>query len=208
MRLLITAGPTREYLDPVRFITNGSSGKMGYACAVAALRRGHQVTLVSGPVALAAPEGAALIRVVSSEQMGQVVRRHFEQCDCVIMAAAVGDYRPVERQSQKIKKTAQQLNLQLEKTVDILAGLGQAKTHQTLIGFAVEDHAARQNARRKMLAKNLDAIVLNSPAALGASHSDAQILCPDGTWQRFEQVRKEVLATAIVKLAEKLREPG
>jgi len=134
--------------------------------------------------------------------MAQAVRRHFTRCDCVIMTAAVSDYRPKRRQAHKIKKTGQHLTLKLEPCDDILAQLGREKTHQVLIGFALEDHAARQNARRKLSAKNLDAIVLNSPAALGATRCDAQILARRGKWQRFSQVRKEALAKAIIKLAE------
>ena len=146
LHFLITAGPTREYLDSVRFISNASTGKMGYACATAALNRGHKVTLISGPVHLEAPKQANLINVTTSEQMAQAVFDHFSQCDCVIMTAAVGDYQPQQTEKTKIKKSDQNLTLRLKPTTDILATLGRRKTHQVLIGFAVEDHQPQHHA--------------------------------------------------------------
>lgn len=208
MHFLITAGPTREYIDPVRFISNGSTGKMGYACAAAALRRGHEVTLVSGPVSLAAPSGLRCIDVVTSDQMARAVHDHFGRCDCVIMTAAVGDYKPRQPKKQKIEKTDRPFTLVLKRTVDILAKLGQTKKHQVLIGFAMQDRAGRRNAQMKMVRKNLDAIVLNSPKAFGADRTEVQILRRDGKWQGLGQVRKTTAATAIIKLAEKLVKDG
>lgn len=205
MHFLITAGPTREYIDPVRFISNGSTGKMGYACAAAAVRRGHKVTLVSGPVGLAAPKKVRLIRVISSNEMADAAIGNFARCDCVIMTAAVGDYKPQKPADQKIKKTDQPLILKLQRTIDILAELGRVKEEQLLIGFAVQDRSARQNARRKMTEKNLDAVVLNSPASFGADRIDAQILQRSGGWENFPRISKKVLATTLVKLAEKAR---
>jgi phosphopantothenoylcysteine decarboxylase / phosphopantothenate---cysteine ligase len=204
MHILITAGPTREYIDPVRFISNGSTGKMGYACAESALGRGHKVTLISGPVSLAAPKGAKLVRVMTSDEMAEAVRERFGGCDCVIMAAAVGDYKPEKRRREKIRKTDDGLVLKLGRTVDILAELGREKVGQKLIGFAVQDRAGRQNARRKMKAKCLDAIVLNGPAAFGADRSDAEILVRGGQWECFRQVSKARLGGCIVRLAEKI----
>ena len=203
MHFLITAGPTREYIDPVRFISNGSTGKMGYACAVAAVRRGHKVTLVSGPVGLAAPKKVRLVRVISSNEMANAVMGNFARCDCVIMTAAVGDYKPQKPANQKIKKTDQPLILKLQRTIDILAELGRIKEEQLLIGFAVQDRSGRQNARRKMAEKNLDAIVLNSPASFGADRIDAQVLQRGGGWENFSKISKKVLATTLVKFAEK-----
>lgn len=204
MHFLITAGPTREYIDPVRFLSNPSTGKMGYACVKAALRRGHKVTLISGPVDLPRPAGARLIKVISSDQMYQSVRDHYERCNCVIMAAAVCDYRPARPSKQKIQKRDRDLTLKLQRTVDILAELGKLKTHQILIGFAVQDRAGQQNARKKLNAKNLDAIILNSPASFGADTADMQILTRSGPWQTYPNIRKNTLATHIIKLAEKL----
>ncbi|MCK4627966.1 MAG: phosphopantothenoylcysteine decarboxylase [Sedimentisphaerales bacterium] len=203
MHFLITAGPTREYIDPVRFISNGSTGKMGYACATAAIRRGHKVTLVSGPVNLTKPKGVKLIKVTTSDEMAKAVRAVFDRCDCVIMTAAVCDYKPEKPANQKIKKTDQPFSLKLKRTIDILAELGRVKEEHLLIGFAVQDRSARQNARRKMSQKNLDVVVLNSPAAFGADRTDAQILPHGGSWEKFPNTRKNTLATAIVRLAER-----
>ena len=204
MHFLITAGPTREYIDPVRFITNGSTGKMGYACAAAAGRRGHKVTLISGPVDISAPKGVRPIKVTTSDQMNQAVRKHFETCDCVIMTAAVCDYQPAGIQNQKISKSNRPMTLRLQPTEDILAGLGKNKKQQVLIGFAVQDRSARRKALAKLNAKNLDAIILNSPASFGADRTDYQILQRQGRWETYPNIRKAVLATNIVKLAEKL----
>ena len=137
MRFLITAGPTREYLDSVRFLTNGSSGRMGYACASAALRRGHKVVLVSGPVELPRPKGVRLVQVVSSEQMREAVCEQVPGCDCVVMTAAVCDYRPQHRHEHKLAKTGENLTLELERTTDILAELGNSGLDKVLIGFAL-----------------------------------------------------------------------
>jgi len=204
MHLLITAGPTREYLDPVRFITNASSGQMGYACAAAALRRKHQVTLITGPVHLNPPKGAKLIKVLTCEQMYRAVRQHFPSCDCLIMTAAVGDYRPQKINPHKIKKNNHDLTLKLTRTTDILAQISLARTQQILIGFAVEDRSPRRAAQKKLIAKNLDAIILNSPAAFGTADTDAHILTRDGSWQNFPHVPKKTFATAIIKLAQNL----
>ena len=206
LKFLITAGPTREYLDPVRFITNASSGKMGYACAAAAQRREHKVTLVSGPVELKAPKGSKRITVMTGAEMYQAVREYYEKCDCVIMTAAVGDYKPKRTLRFKIKKEQDALNLELVRTKDILADLGRRKQNQILIGFAVQDRAARSHAKRKLLDKNLDAIVLNSPSAFGADKTDVEILTRDLDWQTFPAITKTRLATRLIRLAENLIE--
>ena len=177
---------------------------MGYACAAAAVKRGHKVTLVSGSVSLAVPEGVKVIKVVSSDDMAQAVQGCFAECDCVIMAAAVGDYKPQRQRKNKLQKSGAGLTLKLRGTIDILAGLGRAKANQILIGFAVQDKAARQRARQKMKAKNLDAIVLNSPAAFGAIRTDVQILERGGKWQCLSQVSKIRIADKIIRLAEKI----
>jgi len=209
MRFLITAGPTREYLDSVRFISNGSSGKMGFACAAAARRRGHQVTLVAGPVDLTCPSGVKLIRVVSSEEMAQAVQHVFASCDCVIMTAAVCDYKPAKPAKYKIPKIRRKVTFALERTTDILAGLGREKRDQILIGFALQDRAGRRNAQRKMQLKNLDAVILNSPASLGADRCDAQLLTArDNHWQSHPNISKSNLAALIIKTAEKLSQPN
>jgi len=204
MHFLITAGPTREYLDSVRFLTNASTGKTGYACAQAARKRGHRVTLVTGPVTLAGPKGVQVVKCVSAAQMAQAVKIHFTRCDCVIMTAAVCDYRPQHIAPHKTAKTRGKLSLELERTEDILAALGAAKQQQLLIGFALQDRAPRRTARRKMAAKDLDVIVLNTPAALGADRSDIEILTRGGAWQTFPALAKTALADKLIRLAERL----
>ncbi len=204
MHFLITAGPTREYLDPVRFITNASTGKMGYACVEAALKRNHKVTLISGPVALEKPKGAKLISVISSQDMARATFDEYPNCDCVIMTAAVSDYRPASCYDHKIKKTPGPMNVRFERTTDILDKLGQQKTNQILIGFAVQDKAPRKNAKDKLQRKNLDAIILNSPAAFASNRSDIQILVRGKSWQELNNKTKKSTGTTIIKLAESI----
>ncbi|MDE3084275.1 MAG: phosphopantothenoylcysteine decarboxylase [Verrucomicrobiota bacterium] len=162
-RCLITAGPTREYLDPVRFLSNGSSGKMGYALAEAALARGWQVDLVSGPVALAAPEGAVLYRVTSANEMLASCASLFAECDLFIAVAAVADFRPKIVAKEKIKKAAAEgMTLELVPTVDILKALAAHKRpNQIVVGFAAETSDIENSARCKLAEKKLDWIVAN-----------------------------------------------
>jgi len=162
MRVLVSAGPTREYIDPVRFITNRSSGKMGYAVAQAALERGCEVVLVTGPVAITPPAGARVIRVESAAQMAEAVKREAAECDMVVMAAAVADYRPARIAAHKLKKQSGGMTLELERTEDILAALGAAKKPgQVLVGFAAETDDLLENAAAKLRRKNLDWIAAN-----------------------------------------------
>jgi len=163
-RFLVTAGATREPIDPVRFITNRSSGRMGYALAEAAVALGAETTLISGPVSLKPPPGVKLIAVESTAEMARTVKREFKKSDCLIMAAAPADYAPVSRAGQKIKKSSGALKLDLSPTVDILREIGKLKRDdQRVIGFALETEDGLANARRKLKEKNLDMIVLNSP---------------------------------------------
>lgn len=162
MKVLITAGPTREKIDAVRFISNRSTGKMGYALAAAARDAGCDVTLISGPTALADVEGVRMIRVESAAEMAEQVFAVSDDCDAVIMAAAVADYRPAVHYENKMKKTDGPLSLVLERTADILAGLGKCKkAGQRLIGFAAESEDLIKNAAGKMQRKNLDWIAGN-----------------------------------------------
>jgi len=204
MRFLITAGPTREYLDPVRFISNGSTGKMGYACAEAARDMGHKVTLITGPVDIAPPRGVKLVRVICSDEMAEAVYKNFRSCDCVIMTAAVSDYKPCQQYKHKMQKGQCGITIDLQRTTDILAQLGEEKDSQILIGFALQDKSPRQNARRKLKQKNLDAIVLNAPLSFGAERISAQILCRGQKWRVLPQMSKISLARRLVKLAEEL----
>jgi phosphopantothenoylcysteine decarboxylase / phosphopantothenate---cysteine ligase len=170
--VLVTAGPTREDIDPVRFLTNRSSGKMGYALAEAAARRGARVVLVSGPTDLQIPEGVDWVPVRSTEEMRSAVREHSAEANVVIMAAAVADYRPAAARPQKIKRGGERLTLELEPTPDILAGLARERTganqRQILVGFAAETDLVPENARAKLARKGADMIVANDVTQEGA----------------------------------------
>jgi phosphopantothenoylcysteine decarboxylase/phosphopantothenate--cysteine ligase len=188
MRILITAGPTREYLDDVRFLSNASSGKMGYALTQAALEAGHTVVLVSGPTALAPPAGCEFHSVETTGEMYDQCAAVFPQCDGVIGAAAVCDYRPRERISGKIGKTGKPLQLELVETPDVLAELGRRKqaAKQWVVGFALESGNGRENALRKLKAKGCDAILLNHPSVIGTDTSRVELIDKSGltvaTW--------------------------
>jgi phosphopantothenoylcysteine decarboxylase / phosphopantothenate---cysteine ligase len=166
--VLVTAGATREDIDPVRFLTNRSSGKMGYALAEAAARRGARVVLVSGPTDLRVPEGVDWIPVRSTEEMRNAVRERAAEASVVIMAAAVSDYRPAAAQSQKMKRGDERLVLELEPTPDILAELGREKGSRILVGFAAETDRVEENARGKLVRKGADMIVANDVTQEGA----------------------------------------
>ena len=166
--ILVTAGPTCEDIDPVRFLTNRSSGKMGYALAEAARRRGARVVLVSGPTDLTVPEGVDWVPVRATEEMHQAVRDRAAEAKIVIMAAAVSDYRPAAAQRQKIKRGEQSFTLELDPTPDILAELGRGKRDQVLIGFAAETNSVAENARGKLARKGADMIVANDVTQEGA----------------------------------------
>jgi phosphopantothenoylcysteine decarboxylase/phosphopantothenate--cysteine ligase len=202
-RFLITAGPTREYLDPIRFFSNPSSGKMGYALARAALRAGARVTLVSGPVALKAPAGARLVRVESAEEMRRAVRRFSRDADVIVMAAAVADYRPARRLRRKMKKGDSSLSVEMVRTRDILAELGREQVHRILVGFAAETGDPLREARRKLLEKNLDLVVGNDislPAAgFGSATTLAVMIDRTGEVRRLPLMRKDRLARIIVR---------
>jgi phosphopantothenoylcysteine synthetase/decarboxylase len=178
MRVLITAGPTREPVDPVRFLGNRSSGKMGYALAAAALEAGDEVTLVSGPVALPPPAGARLIRVETAREMFDAVRTGIPTCDAAIFAAAVADYRPVAAAKNKIKKSGARLVLELEPTEDILgAARGMFGFQGYLAGFAAETRDLEENAVEKLRRKGCDLIVANdvSSSETGFDSDDNEV---------------------------------
>jgi phosphopantothenoylcysteine decarboxylase/phosphopantothenate--cysteine ligase len=166
--VLVTAGPTREDIDPVRFLTNRSSGKMGYAVAEAASRRGARVVLISGPTDLPVPEGVDWVPVRTTEEMRNAVRERAREAQVVIMAAAVSDYRPAAAQSQKLKRGDDRLTLELEPTPDILAELGREKGSRILVGFAAETDHLAENARGKLARKGADMIVANDVTQEGA----------------------------------------
>ncbi|HEX42185.1 MAG TPA: phosphopantothenoylcysteine decarboxylase [Phycisphaerales bacterium] len=202
MRFLITAGGTREYIDPVRFISNASSGRMGYALARAALRRGCEVVLVAAPTGLKAPCGAELVSVESAQEMFRAVKAYFDECDCLIMAAAVADYRPTQRAARKLKKGRGGLTLRLKPTDDILKWAGMHKRPgQVLVGFALEDRSVLQAARRKLVEKRLDMIVANTPTAVAQERSSVDILTADGQHLAIEDQSKQLTARRIIRMA-------
>ena len=168
-RVLVTAGPTQEAIDPVRYITNHSSGKMGYAIAEAARNRGAEVVLVSGQVAISPPERVKLVSVVSAQDMAEAVFEHFDATDILIMAAAVADYRPAEIADQKIKKKDGDMVIRLARTTDILGTIaGKKKDGQFICGFSMETENLLENSRKKLEKKKLDMIAANSIAEPGA----------------------------------------
>ncbi len=187
-RCLLTAGPTREPIDAVRFLSNGSSGKMGYALAAELARRGWEVDLVSGPVALACPAGVRRHSVTTAAEMYEACRPRFAACDCFIAVAAVADFRPRATAAGKIKKDAASLTLELEPTVDILRTLAaQKRSDQTVVGFAAETTDVEAYARRKMAEKNLDWIVANDVGqpGIGMETDDNAVLLLGKTGQRL-----------------------
>jgi len=202
LRILITAGPTREFFDTIRFISNPSSGKMGYALAAAAVERGHRVTLVSGPVSLDPPEGVRLRRVVSAAEMAAAARAAFARADAAIFTAAVCDYRPERRLRRKLRKQAHTLTVRLVPTEDIAASLGRIKGPRVTIGFAMEDHNPRRHAADKLERKRCDAIILNGPENVGSDRATVEVLVAGWGWSRPWRGTKKQLAYRIIELAE------
>ncbi len=200
--ILITAGPTREAIDPVRFISNHSSGKMGYALARSAVRRGAKVILISGPVALSPPVGVELVRVESAADMLQATMHRVAECTVVIKSAAVADYRVAQPNSQKIKKHDDRMVLDLLKNTDILAGLGALPERPFLVGFAAETSNLTEYATTKLVSKNLDMIVANdvsrSDAGFNVDTNRAVFLFRDGSRQQHDLMSKNALADLIL----------
>jgi phosphopantothenoylcysteine decarboxylase / phosphopantothenate---cysteine ligase len=204
--VLITAGPTREAIDPVRYISNRSSGKMGYALAEAALRRGARVLLVSGPTALKAPEGAEFVRVETAAEMRQAVLAHAADATIIVKAAAVADYRPKNPAPQKMKRHAFQLDL--EPTADIAAELGARKDNQIVVGFAAETENVLENARKKLVTKTLDAIVANDVSQPGIgmdSDRNAVTIITAAEVVDVPEAPKVVIAQRILDVIHRLR---
>ena len=210
--VLVTAGPTCEALDPVRFLSNPSTGAMGFALAAAARARGADVTLVSGPTVLETPPGVRRINVTTADEMHEAVQAH-QDADMVFAAAAVSDYAPARTSKEKIKKGEDDLVLHLRRTPDVLAALGKAKTPgQTLVGFALETHNGLQNARRKLAAKNLDWIVLNMQGERGAGFGDGTnrvtLLSREGDEEALPLMPKADVARAILERVVGMGEEG
>lgn len=206
LHIVITAGPTREYFDSVRFITNASSGKMGYAVARAAAVRGHTVTLISGPVHLPPPADVRTIQVVTAAKMAAAAKRIFPRADVAILTAAVCDYRPAERSKKKLKKSAEPEATTLVPTEDIAASLGKhKKARQLTVCFALEDHQGREFAEQKLERKNADAIVLNGVHVLGSDAAGGvEFLVRGGTWRRWKTASKEAIADQLINEIEQM----
>ena len=204
VRLVVTAGPTREVLDPVRYLTNHSSGKMGYAIARQAANRGADVVLVSGPSSQAVPANVTLVPVQSARDMFEAVKQQYAQADIVIKAAAVADYRPKTVASQKIKKSDGDMVLELERNPDILAWLGEHKNHQILMGFAAETNDVKQHALGKLQRKHLDFIAANDVtqqhSGFGKDTNQITVYGADGSVHELPVLSKEDAADCLLNL--------
>jgi phosphopantothenoylcysteine decarboxylase / phosphopantothenate---cysteine ligase len=209
-KILVTAGPTHEPIDPVRFIGNRSSGKMGFAIANAAAQRGADVTLISGPVALGTPKNVSRVDVETAEQMHEAVTRHAKKCDAIIMSAAVADYAPKKPAANKIKKhgSTEGLTLELKPTLDILRDLGAKKNGTVLVGFALETEDEVKNAKDKLRKKNLDFIVLNSTrdqgSAFGSDTNVVTVISKNGKVEKLSTMPKFDVALEILDRVAKL----
>lgn len=216
--IVITAGPTREYLDDVRYLSNGSSGRMGCALAAAALAAGHAPTLVLGPVAIEPPAGATVVPVVSALEMQQAAVAAFEHAEVAIAAAAVSDYRPVDRKAGKPPRAAERIQIDLVRNPDIVAGLGSSKARgvtapRVVVGFALEStraglQAAIARGREKLRHKHLDLVVVNLHDAIDATGSEVVLCFADGRDERLPRQDKSVTARRIVDAAVALHESG
>jgi len=211
LHILVTAGPTREHIDPVRFLSNESSGRMGFAVAEAAARRGHRVTLVAGPVGLPTPAGVERCDVVSARQMLAQARKAFRSADALVMAAAVADYRPRRRWAGKWRvkdRRAESATLELVRNPDILATLGRDKARgrsrppRRVVGFALETAQGDRRALAKLRHKNADWIVLNDDSALNAERASVILFGSDGSKRRLRRRSKRAIAEVLVELVE------
>ena len=203
-RIMITSGPTRQYLDPVRYLTNGSSGLMGRSLAQAALELGYDVTIVSGPVDIAYPTRAEVVPVISTEELLEACQRIFPRCDGLIAAAAPCDYRPVRIASQKIAKTGRPLELQLVETPDVVATLGATKRpDQWIVGFALETEDQRLRALVKLEKKSCDLMVLNGPEAMNSRRNQVEIIDRRGSLIDALAGPKEEVARGILQVIQR-----
>lgn len=207
MRILVTAGPTREHLDDVRFLSSGSTGRMGIEVALAATARGHDAVLVLGPTHVEVPDDdhLDLRNIVSARDMLAACLDEWPNCDALVATAAVADYRPAERHDGKRPKSYGPMTLDLERNPDVLATLSAEKGDRPVIGFALQVEEAEARAREKMEGKDLDAIVLDGPDALGAEICDFVLMERGGAVRRLEATSKADLAADIIRLIETLR---
>jgi phosphopantothenoylcysteine decarboxylase/phosphopantothenate--cysteine ligase len=209
VRFLVTAGPTREPIDPVRYLSNRSSGKMGYAIADEALAAGHEVILVSGPVSLSAPEGARRVSVVTSDQMHDAVHQNLPGCDVIVMCAAVADYKPAKASPQKIKKGAAGLILELVPTRDILSSIPPERSF-LVVGFAAETNDLEENARKKLRDKNCDMVVGNDvsrvDSGMESDQNEVTIFFRNGEIAKISRTTKKNIARELIKIVSNTRE--
>ena len=212
MHFLITAGPTREPLDPVRYLSNRSSGKMGYALAIAARTAGHDVTLISGPTALPAPEGVRYVGITTAQEMHEAVKAALPSAQIAIFAAAVADYRPVRAAAQKLKKRAETLTISLERTPDILGSARAAGFKGVLVGFAAETEKMLEHAQEKLRRKGCDLVVANdvSGSATGFDTDDNEItlVYASGEIRPLPRAAKSRLAEILVGVCGELMVPS
>lgn len=201
-RILITSGPTRQYLDPVRYFTNASSGRMGKALADAFLAAGHDVVIVTGPVEVTYPDQAEIVPIISTEDMLEACLNLFPECDGMIGAAAPCDYRPIRVASHKLAKTGESLKLHLVETPDVVALCGAIKEHQWIVAFALETEDHRMRALQKLERKSADLIVLNGPGAIHAADTEIEIIDPRGEVLAAIAGSKEKVAQGIVQVTE------
>jgi len=202
---LVTAGPTREPIDPVRYISNRSSGKMGYAIAEAALKAGHDVVLISGPVKLHSSRGAKLVSVSTSDEMFDAVHQHAGDCDVCVLCAAVADYKPATVSPLKIKKRGDEISLELVPTRDILASLGSRRDRRfLLVGFAAETNDLQENAAKKLRTKNCDIMVANDArVGMESDENELLVLFRGGEIKKFPRTPKKILARELIKIFSK-----
>jgi len=205
LTFLITAGGTREYIDPVRFVSNASSGRMGYELARAAIGAGHSVTLITAPTSQRAVKKVDVVKVESARDMFEAVKKRFERCDCLVMAGAVSDYTPMRPAKAKIRRTTRVLTLRLKPTPDIVKWAGRHKKKgQIVVGFALEDKNLRANAERKLREKNLDMIVANTPAAIGSEQSEVFVKTSGKKWLKIARAPKRIVAGRLLSLIQSL----
>jgi phosphopantothenoylcysteine decarboxylase/phosphopantothenate--cysteine ligase len=210
VRFVVTAGPTREAIDPVRFISNRSSGKMGYAIAEAAIEAGHSVTLISGPATVAPPAGAQFISIVTSDELYDAVHRATRKCDVLVMCAAVSDYKPARVGLRKIKKRKARFALELIPTRDILASLPKEHREFLVVGFAAETHDLEKNARKKLREKNCDVIIANdvskTDSGMESNENAVTIFFRNAESRTISRSSKKIIARELVKIISKMSE--
>jgi phosphopantothenoylcysteine decarboxylase/phosphopantothenate--cysteine ligase len=210
VRIVVTAGPTREPIDPVRFISNRSSGKMGYAMAEAAIESGHQVTLISGPVALMPPKTARVVRITTADELHDAAHASIAECDVLVMCAAVSDYKPVTTAIEKIAKQTGTFALPLTPTRDILASLPRENRSFLVVGFAAETHDMEASAQRKLRAKNCDMIVANDvsrgDSGMESDDNAVTIFFASGERKTISRAPKIEIARALMKLISQMHQ--